>query len=175
MTDDTQPQTAPSADDNNLIERDAQGNPIPLGSRMIERESYERIIEGLKQASDAAEHLAGREPNARDMWKAVAAKLDQVRRIAVQHAGLGLVMKEKQTASKVSGDLMKWRDSRNRFRMGLIQAAGGMRQLATCFRGDINWSHLAVQVERMQQKVLAPKTAKPKPRPSIILPPGYRQ
>lgn len=174
MTDDTQP-SAPSPDDNNLVVRDAHGNPIPVGSRMIERESYERIIEGLKQASDAAEHLAGREETARDLWKTVSTKLDQVRRIAVQHAGLGLVMKEHQTKSKVSGDLMAWKDARGRFRMGLIQAAGGMRQLATCFRGDINWSHLALEVEQMRDKVLVPKRAQKKPAPSIILPPGYRQ
>jgi hypothetical protein len=166
---------APSADDNNLVVRDKEGNPLALGTAMTERESYERVIEGLKLASDAAQHLSGHEPEAQLIWQGISRRLDACRRISVQHAGLGLVIKERPTADKIAGDLLRWKDARGRFREGLRQASGGMRQLATCFRNDVNWSRMAIQIEQMEQKMLQPGLGRPPRRSPLILPPGYVQ
>lgn len=168
------------------IELDANGDPIRQGSLMNERQSYERVVEGLKISSDAAAHLAKIEPESTKQWMAMAKKLDQARRIAVQHAGLGLAMREKET-SEVRGDPMHWKIARDRFREGLVQAAGGMRQLATCHRGDFIWSRMATDLEMLELKLrsINPSNALQNrkldrwaARPArtaggILLPPGY--
>jgi len=182
MSDDpdlTPPPLPGTREANDLVVRDASGDPVnPLGTRMIERESYERIIEGLRMASDAAQHLAAHEPESGGIWRKMSGNLDQCRRIAVQHAGLGLVIKEQETKRKDGGDVMRYKPARARFREGLQQAAGGMRQLATCFRQDLTWSQLARQIEEIERNMNLPglgTTMAPARRPGLILPPGYRQ
>lgn len=155
------------------IQVDAQGDPLRQGTLMIERESYERVIEGLKIASDAAAHLAKYETGkAWEVWRKLANNLDQVRRIAVQKAGLGLAMKERET-TEVRGEPMPWRRAKDRFREGLIQAAGGMRQMATCFRGDFAWSRMATDLEQLDAKMRGATTRVPTLNGGLILPPGY--
>jgi hypothetical protein len=156
------------------IELDTNGDPIRQGSLMNERQSYERVIEGLKIASDAAMHLTKLEGRNGHQWRHIAGNLDQVRRICVQHAGLGLTLKERQT-EEVRGDPMGYKLSRDRFREGLIQAAGGMRQLATCHRGDFWWSKCATELEKLEYSIRNPKRqrllgANGSP---LILPPGF--
>lgn len=179
MTDDLSPPPRPGTPEaNDLVIRDKGGDPVNLGTRMIERESYERVIEGLKLSADAAQHLAGMEPESAGMWRALSGKLDQCRRIAVQHAGLGLVIQEQETKRKRSGDLMDYKPARARFREGLQQASGGMRQLATCFRGELVWSQMAFAVEEIERSMLTPGLGGVVPNQAqrrIIVPPGYRQ
>ncbi len=178
MTDETSPPPQPgTAAANDLVVRDKTGDPVNLGTRMTERESYERVIEGLKMSADAAQHLAGQEPESAGLWRKMSGNLDQCRRITVQKAGLGLVIKEQETRKKDGGDLMRYKPARARFREGLQQAAGGMRQLATCFRADLTWSHLAQQIEQIERSMMAPGLggAMPPARRGLILPPGYRQ
>ena len=155
-------------DPNRGIELDRHGDPVRQGSLMDERQSYERVIEGLKMASDAAVHLVKLEPIYADKWRAIASKLDQARRICVQHAGLGLTMKEKQTAD-VTGDPMPWRRARDRFKDGLVQASGGLRQLATCFRGELKWSRMAQSLEDLEGKFRRVRAREPV-APRLILP-----
>ena len=172
MTDEPKTYTADDpANPNNLVQRDpSTGDPLPHpgGTRMIERESYERVVEGLKIASDAAMHMVRHEPEG--PWRALAGKLDQVRRMAVERAGLDLVMKQKETAIVTTSD-MGWRQCRDRFREGLRQTSGGCRQLATCFRGDIYWSRMARETDALIAKLNAPAA---RPAGKLILPDGYR-
>ena len=146
----------PLAPPTQFIETDAHGDPIRQGTLMNERQSYERVIEGLKIASDAAAHLVKSEPANNVQWRALSIKLDQARRICVQHAKLGDVQREKQT-QEVRGDPMNWRWGRDRFRYGLGQASGGCLQLATCHRGDFWWSQMSRQLEGILDK-LKPKS-----------------
>lgn len=161
-------------DPNKGIEVDANGDPVRQGSLMNEKQSYERVIEGLKIASDAAMHLLKQEPANGRQWRFLAGNLDKVRRACVQHAGLGLTMREKETG-EVRGDPMRWRFARLRFREGLIQAAGGMRQLATCHRGDFWWSRSATELEKLEVSVRTPKRQRMlgSAAAGLILPPGY--
>ena len=149
------------------IEVDRHGDPILQGTRMLERESYERIIEGLKLAADACMHLIRQEPESAQRWRGLCMRLDQCRRIAIQHAGIDDVIRAKQTED-MRGDPMRWREGRKRFREGLVQAAGGMRQLATCFRMDVAWSHMATMLEAMERSIRTPKLMLP--RRQLILP-----
>lgn len=179
MTDELQPtidgKPLDTPDPNKGIELDKNGDPIRQGSLMNERQSYERVIEGLKIASDAAMHMASHEPGNHRHWNIISNNLDQVRRACVQQAGLGLVMREKSTEA-VRGDPMAWKNARLRLREGLVQAAGGMRQLATCFRGDLWWSVSATEIEKLELKLRSPKRQRTLPglgHGGLILPPGY--
>jgi hypothetical protein len=83
-------------------------------------------------------------------------------------------MKQRQT-EEVRGNPRGWKWARDRFLDGISQATGDMRQLATCFRGDLNWSMAAQQLERRERAFRAlingrmpPQTVSP-----LILPPGF--
>jgi hypothetical protein len=161
---------------NNLVVRGKDGDPLadPKSVAMIEYESYERVVEGLKIAADAAKHLARREPNRKSMWIVMAGKLDQVRRIAVQHAGIGLVLKEKETGD-VRGNGLELIDARMRFRNGLKQAEGGCRQLGVAHRGELIWAKMSYQLRDLADKVRAQPTGAASyeqrdARPRLILP-----
>lgn len=133
---------------------DANGDPLLQGTRMLERESYERVVEGLRMITDACAHLIRHEPLNAKVWRGYMTRFDQARRICVQHAGIGLVMKEKETV-EVRGEPMPWRQCRQRFLEGVVQAAGGCRQLATCFRNDFWWSQMANTLDDMSRKLSA--------------------
>jgi hypothetical protein len=164
------------ANDPNAIVLGSDGDPMPhpTGTRMIEKESYERVVEGLKMAADACMHLAKQEPQHAQIWKEIGQTLDKVRLEAVRLAGLDLVMKQLETQG-ARGNPYTWRRARQRFLDGLRQATGGMRQLATCFRGDLRWSIMAQQLElrerSFRQLLVGKQPAGPAPR--LILPPGF--
>lgn len=199
MTDATTNQPPPIAgtlEANDLVVRGDDGDPISTGTRMIERESYERVVEGLKIASDAALHLARNEDHSAHVWSiaGVQAKQDAAKRDAETWrsicALLDTVRKEAVTLAKIdqpgalnptpplSGSAsMTWRQARDRFVDGIAQATGGMRQLATCFRGDLHWSLMAGELERRQamfEAVLYGRTIRPRPRiaPRPLILPG---
>lgn len=175
---------------NNLVVRGADGDPIPhpTGTRMIERESYERVVEGLKMSADACHHLAKHEPLKASVWTDIAQMLDKMRREAAALAGLDLEMKQAET-QRARGAPYSWRKARDRFLDGLKQTTGGMRQLATCFRGDFTWSFMAQQLERYEKNfraLLKPQSTVLQPDPdlarrimarpgsSLILPTSFR-
>lgn len=167
----------PAPEPEQRIELDANGDPVRQGSLMDERQSYERVIEGLKMISDACAHLIRHEPLQAEYWRGFLTKFDQARRICVQHAGLGLVMKERET-QELRGDPLPWRQCRLRFLEGVEQAAGGCRQLATCHRGDLWWSTMAETLDDLARKLSAMRRAavrkavRPVPR-ELILPEGF--
>lgn len=159
---------------NDLVVRGADGDPLPdpEATTMIERESYERVIEGIKSAADAAAHLALTEPENSGIWGGMARRLDTVRRIAVRTAGIEDNLNQKETA-RVRAKPMAWKVARERFREGLKQAEGGMRQLGVCHRGDIAWLKMADVIADMERKLAG--AAKFNTRSSLILPPNYQR
>ena len=153
------------------IQVDANGDPVLQGTRMIEKESYERVIDGLRIAAEAAAHLVKSEPGNSTQWRGLSKKLDQARRICVQQAGLGLLIKEKQT-SEVTGDPTSWRAARDRFRYGITQAAGGCKQMAVSFRMDMWWSRMGNELEMIELKLRpkSPQQLAARNRPKLIMP-----
>ena len=161
---------------NNLVVRGRDGDPLPHANatRMIEVESCERVIEGLKMAADACAHLAKHEPLKASVWTDIATILDKMRRDATTLAGIGLTMRQNETQS-ARGEPYPWRKARDRFLDGIKQATGGMRQLAVCFRSDYLWSFMAQQLERHDKRfraMLMGQRALPNPS-RLILPPGF--
>lgn len=166
MTDQGNPST-PSENDN-LVQRDAQGDVIPLGTRMIEVESYERVVEGLKIAAEGAAHLAVHEYRSKNVkacnsFSGLARRLDGCRMTAVDIAKLHDRARETET-KEVRSDPLPYREARRRLRDGIKQSAGGMRQLATCHRLDLRWSLMASTLDEMEAKL----TGKPS---AIVRPP----
>lgn len=166
-----------TASDPNAVRLGADGDPIsyPTATRMIEKESYERVIEGLKMAADACMHLAKQEPQRCDTWKGIGQKLDGMRLTSCKLAGLDIAMKQLETQG-ARGNPYAWKHARERLLNGVRQASGGMRQLAVCFRADIQWSIMAQSLDRSESKLRALLVGRdPAPAPSsLILPPGYR-
>lgn len=173
MTDVLSPETPDEADTKG-IQVDRYGDPLPQGTRMLERESYERIIEGLKLSADACMHMIVQEPEKTGKWRGISLRLDQCRRICIQHAGIDDVIRARQT-EEVRGEAMRWRDARTRLREGLVQAAGGARQLAVCFRMDFMWSTIATELETMERNIKTPRAIRNMwpPHAGLILPAGY--
>jgi hypothetical protein len=153
------------------IQVDANGEPVLQGTRMTEKESLERVIEGLKMVSDACAHLIHHEPLKADHWRQFKTRFDKSRRICVQYAGgMGSGQKETQEVR----DPMPWRLCRQRFLEGVEQAAGGCRQLSTCFRGDLWWSQMATTLEDMARKLQTMRRMAAKQALSpLIIPEGY--
>jgi hypothetical protein len=162
----------PDDDQGPGIAVDSSGDPVRQGALMIERQSYERVIEGLKSAADACMHLAKREatPEGVDNRRRLALTLDQCRRICVQHAAIDDVIQSSPTA-EVRGEPLPFGEARSRLIEGLTQASGGARQLATCFRIDLVWSRVAYQLEDLVRRIRNPKLMRT-PNP-LLLPTGY--
>ena len=153
------------------IQVDANGDPVLQGTKLIEKESYERVIDGLRIAAEAAAHLVKSEPGNNAQWRGLSKKLDQCRLICVQHAGLGLVIKEKQT-QEFTGDTTSWRAARDRFRYGITQSSGGCRQLGACFRMDLWWTRMADELEMIEIKLRpkSPQQLAARNIPKLIMP-----
>lgn len=161
----TLPDGSPDDDaQNNLVIRGRDGDPLPdpKAVTMRERESYERVVEGLKIAADAAKHCARREPQRFAMWMGISTRLDNVRRAAVEKAGLSAVIVQRETGD-VHGAAMDWTDARKRFRDGLKQAAGGCRQIAVVHRAEPLWLLVARQIEDLEQKTVRAPLLHPGP------------
>jgi hypothetical protein len=113
------------------------------GSHMTEIESYERLIEGLKMAADAAHHLAAHRH--RERWEAASDIFDNVRQIVVAMAA-----KEGKYNDGVINPRAKlylpmgFSEAFERLQDGLRQSCGAVRQLAVYHRADLRW----LQVER---------------------------
>ena len=111
------------------------------GTKMTERDSYERVIEGLKIASDGCRNLAtyfGRE-----QWDMQADVLDMTRKQLVRLAGIGVTGDDAPSHRKLYGSALTRMEAYDRVYAGLTQAAGGMLQIAGGQRGDLRWSKVA--------------------------------
>jgi len=116
MTEDGQPQTP--EEKNDLVYLDAQGDPAQdTGTRMLEIESYERLIDGMRLAAEAAAHLARTEPEASGHWTKLVGIFDQYRRAAIQQAGIEDTLRAKETAAVTNP--MPWREARDRLYDGI--------------------------------------------------------
>jgi hypothetical protein len=145
---------------------------VRQGALMIERQSYERVIKSLKSAATACMHLAAREATHEgvDNRRRLALMIDQCRRMCMQHAGIEDPSRASPT-EQVRGEPMAFRAARDQLVEGLTQAAGGARQLATCFRIDFVWSRVAYQLEDLVRRIRNPKLMRT-PNP-LLLPTGY--
>jgi hypothetical protein len=149
---------------------DAHGDPIRQGTLMGERESYERVVDGLMIMSEAAAHMAQRDKDHRRALLEIAVRLDLVRARAVVKARITDKMRLRET-NLTPNPPMAWRQARMRFRDGAKQAAGGLRQLATCHRGELLWSQMARSVDTLADQVNKTSIGQPlRNHPDLIVP-----
>ncbi len=156
-----------------LVEFGPDGDPVrdPRMTVLLEKESYERIIDGLKIAAEAAAHLERIDIRMAKGWDKRRTILDQVRKLCVHRSGIESVLTFKETA-KVDGLPMDYRRARSRWNDGLRQASGGMRQLGTVFRQNAWYSHLANQLDELSEKTKQDVVSRLKER-GLMLPAGY--
>lgn len=113
--------------------RDRHGDPArdPAAVLMIERQSYERLIDGLRIAAEALVHLARYETLSDDRAKRkrMAQILDQARGPAIQHAGIEDTLRAGPTEEVRGSVRMPCRAASVRLIDGLKQAKGGARQI----------------------------------------------
>ena len=119
------------------------------GTVMREFESYERIVEGLKIASDGARNMA-RFKNP-DLWNKLAGFLDQLRKAMVKEAGFDRPEDARESQQAFGGN-MSWTTASSRVANGLKDAAGGARQIALGQRMDLRWTQYANRLDEMRDK-----------------------
>lgn len=120
------------------------------GTMMVEFESYERIVEGLKKSADGARHMARwRSP---DLWNALAGFLDQLRRAVVREAGYNRLSDAKDSLQQFGGEGLSWSEANSRLLTGLRDAEAGSSQIAMAQRMDLRWARYANQFRAMRDK-----------------------
>ena len=119
-----------------------------LGSRMLERDSYDVTIDGLRESAEGAAHLMVRRED--PSWGSVVTILDRIRLSVVKTGGLEMVSKEQQTREPEGAMVMSMLQAYERLFEGLKKAERGCRQLAVCHRMDLRWSMYATQFEKMR-------------------------
>lgn len=154
----------------NLIRRDKDGEIIAPGSVMIEPQSYEQLVAGLRLAAEGAAHLAagalvGNDRGLAALYAGLATRLDMVRMLAVKVAKIEeSTLNQRETQLPRSAP-MGYMAARRRFLDGLKRSSGAARQLAICHRGDIRFSQMAESLLSMHSThVRGPAIIKPPPR-----------
>jgi hypothetical protein len=118
------------------------------GTVMVEFESYERIIEGMKLASDGARNMA-RFSNP-EKWNKFADFTDQVRRAMIQLAGFDRPQDAKPSNQLFGGEGISRTEALSRIRTGLDGAAAGARQIAQAQRMDLRWQIRANHIDKLR-------------------------
>ncbi|HEX4043259.1 MAG TPA: hypothetical protein VHY10_16295 [Xanthobacteraceae bacterium] len=120
------------------------------GSIMFEYESYERVVEGLKLASDGARNMA--RFNEPDLWNPLAQFFDSLRKAIVQLAGLDRGADTRESSQQWGGTGVTRSDAMSRISNGLKGAASAANQIAQVQRKDPRWLRYAIQIDRLRDK-----------------------
>jgi hypothetical protein len=121
------------------------------GVLMNERESWERVAEGLKLAADGARQIARR--RSPDAWNRLAQYFDSLRKAIVREAGgYDDARDRRQSVEQWGGEGMPFPAAHSRLMDGLRQAATGAEQIANCQRLDLRWLRYASQLRELRDK-----------------------
>lgn len=107
------------------------------GTVMAELESWERVIDGLKMASDGARHMARYGKS--DECNRFAAYLDQLRRAVIRDGGFDRPSDATASVVQFGGEGIPLPEACRRVVEGLKMAAAGADQIAQCQRLDMRW------------------------------------
>lgn len=138
-----------------LIEYDAPesarrtevANP-ETGVRMGEIDSYERLVDGLKVASEGARNLVAHVNDPR--FDSMADRFDNIRVKVVELAGRARPGDRDPIPKRVTKAKITRIESFNMIYKGLTDSARCARQFATGHRGDLNWTIVARQLETLR-------------------------
>lgn len=143
--------------------------PKTLGIRMLEGDSIDRVVDGLKMAGEGMMHLAHwrQDPT----WGVMARGLDALR---VNLSRMARSRPSDEAESRDPGGMgnMTAIESYTRIFDGITMAAKACRQIASGHRGDLRWTMAAnnLDVWRDRMSVLVRKRKKQTAAPSILLP-----
>lgn len=145
--------------------------PERLGIRMLEGDSIDRVIEGLKMAADGCLHLHYHRDNREDpLWQINASAFDALRTTCAQMARRRA--SDTTETADPRGARMPQGEAYQRVYEGLKMAGQAARQIATGHRGDLTWSkiarHLETQRDRLSSLVRTRRIQAA--APSILLP-----
>lgn len=121
------------------------------GSLMKEFESYERIVEGLKKASDGARHVATHASP--DLWNKLAELMDLYRRNVVRESGFGRMEDGRASLAVFGGDTLNPTEAKTRIATGLRDAEAGANQIAICQRMNGRWLTYANHFNKIARSV----------------------
>ena len=124
------------------------------GSIMREFESYERIVEGLKLASDGARNMVQFAPDEakKDAWNKSASFFDQIRRAIVQDSGYNRLVDTQDSKQVFGGEGLTWSVANSRILTGLKDAEAGASQIALGQRLDLRWTRYANMLRSLRDK-----------------------
>ena len=124
------------------------------GSIMREFESYERIVEGLKLASDGARNMVqfARDQDKKDAWNKSASFFDQIRRAIVQDSGYNRLVDTQDSKQVFGGEGMTWSTANSRILTGLKDAEAGASQIALGQRLDLRWTRYSNLLRSLRDK-----------------------
>jgi hypothetical protein len=124
---------------------------IDDGIRMLEVDSYERLIAGLITASEGGRMLSHKLGDGR--WDSLSDVLDKIRVSCCRLAGLMRPGDETPTKVRRGSDIFgPMLESYAKIYDGLTAAEAAARQLATCHRGDLRWSQYANSFDLLRTK-----------------------
>ncbi len=119
------------------------------GTSMDERQSLERVVEGMKVAADGARHLAFHYED--DRFDYVAENLDKIRAWSMELGGNATPSAVRPT-EVVRSSPMPPAQALSRLLEGLKQAEGAAFQMATGHRADAAWTKVAGFLRDWQDK-----------------------
>jgi hypothetical protein len=90
-----------------------------------------------------------------DLWNALAAFLDQLRRAVVKESGFDRPGDARDSQQVFGGEGLTWSDANSRLSGGLKDAAAGARQIALGQRMDLRWTRYANKFDSMRDKAHA--------------------
>lgn len=143
--------------------------PEHPGIRMLEGDSIDRVVDGLKMAGEAMMHLAHwrQDPT----WGVMARGLDALR---ITLARLARSRSSDELLSKDPGGMgnMTAIQSYERVFDGISMASRAARQIASGHRGDLRWTKAANNLDlwRDRMSVLVRKRKIQTRAPSVLLP-----
>lgn len=157
------------ADDDFLQPENLPALPEHVGIRMLEADSIDRVVDGLKIAADGAFHLAYWRQDF--SWEAVARGIDALR-IKLARLARSKSSDEIPTRDPGSMGTLTVLESYQRLDEGLKNAARAARQIASGHRGDLRWVQAANALDEWARRCnsLVRLRNRQKAAPSLILP-----
>ena len=119
------------------------------GIRMLEVDSYERLIDGMKVASEGARNLVHHMQDPR--FDTMADKFDEVRAGVVMLAGRARPGDSDPIPRRVSQPKLTRIESFNLIYQGLSDAARCARQFATGHHGSLRWTLVARNLDTLRE------------------------
>lgn len=143
--------------------------PERLGIRMLEGDSIDRVVDGLRMAGDGMMHLAHWRQDF--TWEVMARGLDALR---IKLARLARSRSTDEIPSSDPGSMgtLTTIESYQRVYDGLAMASRSCRQMASGHRGDLRWSQAANELDRWRDRMskLVRTRKRQSAAPSILLP-----